>query len=103
MVWEGLRSHCFRPGTSVFASGTSDPYVWAWPALLPAVGLFPGPDYKDNGDGLGKTVRPPVGHPLRQGFDLSALRLLTDGDKNPSDRDDTYPATPWEVAESDKL
>jgi hypothetical protein len=83
----------FRCWTPILA-GTNSPYVWAWPALLPAVGLFPGPDYKDNGDGLKKVVRPPVGHPLRQGFDLSALRLPTDGDRNPSDLDDTYPASP---------
>jgi hypothetical protein len=85
-----IRFKCWTP----ILAGTSVPYQWAWPALQPAIGLFPGADYKDSGDGLGFTVKPPAGHPLSQGRGTETLRLPTDGDKNPSDLDDTYPANP---------
>lgn len=96
-----IRFKCWTP----FLAGTSVGYKWAWPANLAAGSLFPDPDYKDRGDGLGKTVRPPVGHPLRQGYNLNTpTRLSTDGDKNPSDLDDVFPtarcarATPAEFS-----
>lgn len=83
----------FRCWTPVLA-GTEAAYQWAWPALQSATAVFPEPDYNDSGDGLKKTVRPPIGHPLRQGFDSASVRLSTDGDRNPSDLDDTVPVSP---------
>lgn len=77
---------CWTP----IRSGESSPYFWAWPALQDANAVFPLADSDQSGDGFNFTVEPPVGHPLRGGFDDDISQVWTDGDRNPSDLDDVF-------------
>jgi hypothetical protein len=80
-------------------SGTTNVYQWAWPAGQDEYAIFPRADAVDeSGDGSGLTVIPPVGHPLRGGYDADTATLATDGDTYPSDVGDTFPTVVCKVA-----
>jgi hypothetical protein len=66
-------------------AGESSPYLWAWPSGVTS-GRFPLPS-EDSfiGDGSGKVVIPPVGHPLRLGFVSGESLPVSSGDPFPSD------------------
>lgn len=87
-------------------SGESEPYYWAWPSQKTSTAVFPLPDdEQESGDGTGISVIPPVGHPLRGGYDSETAAPATDGDKYPSDLDDALPtlvcklATGYEISD----
>ena len=44
------------------------------------------------------SVVPPIGHPLRGGYDAESGRRATDGDKHPSDLDDVFPTIRCKIA-----
>ena len=81
----------FRAWTPI-RSGESTPYVWAWPSQQLGGAIFPLiADSQVSGDGDPLEVVPPIGHPLRAGFKEAGNPLPTDGDRFPSDLDDTTP------------
>jgi hypothetical protein len=48
-------------------------------------------------------VTPPVGHPLRAGYNPETARRATDGDKHPSDLDDVFPTVQCKIATGAEL
>lgn len=81
-------------------SGESTPYTWAWPSQQPTSAIFPTVDDgpQESGDGTGITVIPPTDHPLYGGYDPDTAVLATDGDKYPSDLDDSLPTLTCKLA-----
>jgi len=80
-------------------SGTTQPYIWAWPALQSPNAIFPlNEEQPDTGDGSGLTVVPPMDHPLFGGFDPETADIQTAGDRNPSDLDDSFPIVECRIA-----
>jgi hypothetical protein len=88
-------------------SGEGSEYLWAWPSQQTGNLTHPVPGDEDElGDAYDQTVIPPVGHPLRGAYDPDTAVLNTQGDRFPSDLDDTLPtltcklATGFEVADA---
>lgn len=81
-------------------SGEDEAYYWAWPSQQSATAIFPLVDEQaqTGGDGTGLTVIPPVEHPLYGGYEADTAYLATDGDKYPSDLDDTLPTLVCKLA-----
>lgn len=81
-------------------SGESTPYLWAWPALQDPKAVHPLVEEEDieSGDNYPLQVIPPEGHPLRGTLDLDAPVINTDGDKHPSDLDDTFPVVECKIS-----
>lgn len=72
----------FEAWTPVVA-GTNEPHPWAWPSTV-TNNIWPLVDDGSNvGDGSGKIVRPPVGHPLYA--EQVEFVESSPGDPNPSD------------------
>lgn len=88
----------FKAWTPIL-SGTNTPYFWAWPSQQAAVSIHPLDGAEgQSGDGYDFEVIPPIGHPLRGGYDPDTAVLATDGDKHPSDLDDTFPTLVCDLA-----
>jgi hypothetical protein len=94
----------FKAWTPV-RSGEKNAYYWAWPSQQSASIAFPLASEEDqaSGDGTGITVVPPVGHPLRAGYDPDRTYPDTDGDRYPSDLDDTLPTLTCKLATSSTI
>lgn len=82
--------------TPVRAGETSE-YYWAWPAAKPAVARFPLPGDTHGGGGYTFSVTPPIGHILTGGVDHEDQVVLSTGDRNPSDLDDSFPTVECEI------
>jgi hypothetical protein len=66
-------------------AGETSPYYWAWPSNVSS-GVFPLVSENSSiGDGSGKVVVPPVGHPLRVGYVEGESLPVSSGDPFPSD------------------
>lgn len=79
-------------------SGETSPYYWAWPSQQVSA-VFPLlDDNQASGDGTGITVIPPTDHPLYGGYDSDTAYIATDGDKYPSDLDDSLPTLSCKLA-----
>lgn len=94
-----IKFKCWTP----IRAGETIPYTWAWPANQDANEKFPlqGIDDGREGNALGLSVSPPVGHILAGGFSVTDPGQIwskvgnqpgtvqTIGDRSPSDLDDT--------------
>jgi len=78
---------CWTP----IRSGESEPYYWAWPAAQAATAKWPLPGDDNGGGGYNFEVTPPIGHILLGGAHHEDQLVITTGDENPSDLDDTLP------------
>lgn len=78
-------------------AGENDEYYWYWPSQKPAVQRFPLPDDTHGGGGYTFNVTPPVGHLLLGGSDHEDQLIISSGDRNPSDLDDTLPTVECEI------
>jgi len=88
----------FKAWTPV-RSGESSEYYWAWPNQKPTTAIHPLPgDESELGDDYSQQVIPPVGHPLRGSYDPDTAILNTQGDRYPSDLDDTFPTVECKIA-----
>ena len=81
-------------------SGESSEYLWAWPSQQDQNAIHPLSDdvAVEAGDSFPLQVTPPEGHPLRGAYDPDSATLNTDGDKNPSDLDDTLPTLECKIS-----
>ncbi|MHC4121914.1 MAG: hypothetical protein ACYSWO_30985, partial [Planctomycetota bacterium] len=80
-------------------SGEGSEYLWAWPSQQVGNLTHPVPGDEDElGDAYDQTVIPPVGHPLRGAYDPNTAVLNTQGDRFPSDLDDTLPTLTCKLA-----
>lgn len=69
-------------------AGESVPYQWAWPATVAVGNRWPTAgeiDQQNIGDGSGRSVVPPEGHPLRVGYSPTDTKPVSVGDTFPSD------------------
>lgn len=94
-----IHFECWTP----ILAGTDEEYMWAWPAQQPAINRFPLLEEEVYaGAGYAFTVTPPIGHVLRGGYvdtgDGPSV-ILTSGDQNPSDLDDTLPTITCETSD----
>jgi hypothetical protein len=84
---------CWTP----IRAGETSEYYWAWPAQKPAVQRFPLPGDTHGGGGYTFNVTPPTGHILLGGSDSEDQVIISTGDRNPSDLDDTFPTVDCEI------
>lgn len=91
-----IHFRCWTP----IRSGDSEPYIWAWPALRDPNAVHPllSDNPVEAGDAFPLQVIPPIGHPLRGGYDADSAVLNTDGDKHPSDLDDVLPVLQCKIS-----
>ena len=91
---------CWTP----IRSGEASEYLWAWPSQQDAAAIHPLADQNSEaGDGFGLQVIPPEDHPLRGAYDPDTAVLNTDGDKHPSDLDDTLPILECKVSTGNEI
>lgn len=84
---------CWTP----IRAGEDAAYYWAWPSQKPAVARWPLPDDTHGGGGYNFTVSPPIGHLLLGGSDHEDQIIISSGDRNPSDLDDSFPTVDCEI------
>lgn len=91
-----IKFRCWTP----VRSGESQPYLWAWPSQQDPNAIHPlGDDNSiEAGDAFPLQVIPPEDHPLRGAYDPDTAVLNTDGDKHPSDLDDTLPTLECKIS-----
>ena len=94
-----IHFECWTP----ILAGTDEEYLWAWPAQQSVLERFPQLEEEANaGAGYAFTVTPPIDHVLRSGYvdtgDGPSV-ILTAGDQNPSDLDDTAPTVICETSD----
>lgn len=92
----------FKAWTPIL-SGTDSEYYWAWPAAKDQYAIWPLDGTLSGGDGVGITVIPPEGHPLRGDYDPDQGTQQTDGDKYPSDVGDVIPDLECPLATGNEL
>jgi len=93
----------FKCWTPVRA-GESEEYLWAWPSQQDGAAIHPLADQgSEAGDGFDVQVIPPEDHPLRGAYDPDTSVLNTDGDKHPSDLDDTTPTLVCKVSTGNEI
>lgn len=82
-------------------AGTDTPYFWAWPANQSATAQWPMPTETQWADpGYDFDVIPPTGHILDGGDTTNEnFVVLTSGDRNPSDLDDTLPTVFCQISD----
>jgi len=84
--------------------GEETEYLWAWPSQQDPAAIHPQPAaVGEAGDGFALQVIPPEGHPLRGAYDPDTSVLNTDGDKHPSDLDDTLPTLICKVSTGNEI
>jgi hypothetical protein len=96
-----IKFRCWTP----IRSGEDTPYYWAWPSQQAATAVFPlvSDASQESGDGTGITVIPPTTHPLYGGYDPDVEYPATDGDRTPSDLDDSLPTLTCKVATGSEI
>jgi hypothetical protein len=78
-------------------AGETEEFYWAWPSQKPAVRRWPLPGDTNGGGGYTFNVTPPIGHLLTGGSTDEDQIIITTGDRNPSDLDDTLPSVDCEI------
>jgi len=94
--WSDNTIH-FEVWTPILA-GKTTPYIWAWPAAQNALETFPAPDDESQNAGYSFEITPPINHLLLGGGE-STGNVLSTGDRNPSDLDDTLPVVSCEISD----
>jgi len=87
----------FEVWTPILA-GETTPYIWAWPAAQNALETFPAPDDESQDAGYSFEITPPIDHILLGGGEATG-NVVSTGDRNPSDLDDTIPTVFCEISD----
>ncbi len=90
-------------GWTPLLAGKESQYIWAWPSLQNPLERFPTVDDEQySGPGYDFTVTPPPDHLLRSGYIDSSDNqvIMSAGDQNPSDLDDTLPSLYCDISDT---
>jgi len=87
----------FEVWTPILAGNTT-PYIWAWPAAQNALETFPTPNDESQDAGYSFEITPPIDHILLGGGEATGS-IVSTGDRNPSDLDDTLPTVSCEISD----